>query len=1324
MKRIAIAAAACAVAVSVGAFDASGLQREIDAAAQAGGGTVTVPKGTWETGPIALKSGVTLHLDSGAILLGSTDVAVYKAAGLTALIHTVGATNVAIEGEGTIDGRGGLFTSQSRPHLVNFWNCRNVRVEGVTLRCGGSWTLNPLRCDGVTIRNVKIWSHVNHCNDGMDISSSNVLIENCDVDADDDALVFKTPAPDVKVENVKVRNCRLASSCNAIKFGTESHGTLRNVDIRDCTIVPPSAQGRFDWRRNTPGVTDYLVGLAGIAVECVDGESLENVTISGIWMDGYQTPIFVRFGRRRESRNGNPACLRNVLIENVKATGVARSRIACSITGVPGLRPSGITLRNIELAFPGGGTATDIATPVPEVERSYPENRMFNAMPLPAYAFYVRHADGVRLENVKAIHEGDEERPAVVIDDAEVDIDASCRFQAPNGGADAVVRFSGDGAERMDAYWKSLDRGDSYFMQAKGAADAPLVVVLGASRDARPDIALGECRVHGWSLLAPFARNVKGVLAAIGKAKGRSGLVFLKGDGPFASLALELLAASPKTFAAVSAVSPTSCPSGLERVKGVDVDIVVAARNSKAAAGFAAYNALSAEADRVEPDVMVVTMRDGVAPAAHRFTGSDIDFPRQARPLTLRRESGQVRISVTKLANVSFQKPAFRRFAQCVEMQAKPPLRLILAGDSTMQHRSAGSKAGSWGEALEEHLNSGVEIVNCARGGKSTRTFRPDWETNVVPRIRRGDWVFIQFGHNDMSKASDPKIDRQTDPDTEYANNLRRFVADVRLKGGSPVLVTSISLYLYGRSNRKWMGRNPLSRWVESMKRLAAESGTPLVDLNAATFAAVRDAGAAEAEKWYMISEDGKDWAHPTKAGAAHYARLFVDEVYRTASPVAALLRPADRRTARVTVDWRAKSVRAEGAQVEDVTFSLDDAKQPVARFRYVPGNPAARLILSAPGIPARNWFVLNSGERLGKWLDEELTKGLDLGVQPAGIVEIGKKGGKPPSRKIPEEWRKMLVQVKSSLDGTMQPCWFWAPEKACSSPVPLVVGLHTWSADYTWINHYATVLKYAKGHGWAMVGPNFRGPNSTPAGCGSDLAVQDIVDAVEYAKGRVKIDAKRIYIVGGSGGGHITLLMAGRHPEIWAGCAAFCPITDVARWHADSLLDHPGRGKQYAQMLEKACGGVPADRPEEYRHRSPLTWISRAADAGVPCYIVTGIHDGWTGSVPVGHSFRAFNALADAKDRVPEDAIAEIESSQKVPEALAYRGPADPFYSERLRIHFRRTSRNVRFTLFEGGHGGNYAAGLDFLSRQVKGRPADFTLPDSGKGGEEALGK
>ena len=309
-------------------------------------------------------------------------------------------------------------------------------------------------------------------------------------------------------------------------------------------------------------------------------------------------------------------------------------------------------------------------------------------------------------------------------------------------------------------------------------------------------------------------------------------------------------------------------------------------------------------------------------------------------------------------------------------------------------------------------------------------------------------------------------------------------------------------------------------------------------------------------------------------------------------------------------------------------------------------------------------------------------------------------------------EWAALRVDVRSSRDGTLQPCYFWAPERAKSAPVPLVVGLHTWSGDIGRYSNYKPVLAEARRRGWAFVGPNFRGSNDTPAGCGSDLAVQDIVDAVGYAKSRVRIDSRRVYIIGGSGGGHMTLLMLGRHPEVFAAGAAFCPITDLARWHADSRLKHPGRDPAYADMMEAACGGTPAERPEAYAARSPLTWLEAARDAGVPAYVATGIHDGWIGSVPVGHAIRAYNALCRPGDGIGEDVIARVEAQRDLPDGFDCGDLRDPFYSERKRVRLRRTSGNVRLTLFDSGHDICYPAGFDFLARQTKGRPVDWTVP------------
>ena len=856
------------------AFDVANLQKTIDETSAKGGGTVVVPAGTWETGPIALKSNVTLHLDKGATLLGDPDPAVYRKAGLGALVHTEKAENVAIEGEGVLDGRGGMMPSgASRPHLVNFRDCRNVRVEGVTLRCGGSWTLNPLRCDGVTIRGVKIWSHVNHCEDGIDISSKNVLIEDCEVDSDDDALVFKTPTPDVEVENVTVRNCRRRSSCNAIKFGTESHGLMRNVKVSGCTISAPSAQGRFDWRRASQGIDDYLTGLAGIAIECVDGETLENIEVRDIRMTGMQTPIFVRLGRRNAPRQGRQVCLRNILIENV--SGRAESRIACSITGVPGLRPQGVTLRNVKLAFPGGGTAEDAAATVPEMEKTYPDAHMFHGLPLPAYGFYIRHADGVRLENVTLETLSPDARPALVIDDADVVTDI----------ADVRRTDGSSAADRERRLWDSLAREDGYFSlpSSKPGVRPPLCVCLGAVRGKPQTGALAECRRRGWAMLAPFAADAKGVLAAIDAVKDRidGSRVFLKGDGAMASVALAALAAAPGRFAGVSAVMPLDGVKGLEKAKGTPVDITSALKNGRVKHALKAFGDVAGPV--VPSEVSAAICERAAVPAGARFSGRHDDFPQKVRPLAYQVESGGSRLSITDTSGVSMFAPSFSWFARLPPRRTDGgKRRLILVGDSTLQRRSAGDKAGSWGEALKDDLAKDVEIVNCAIGGRSTKTYMPEWLTNTVNRIRPGDWVLIQFGHNDMSKASDPKVDRQTDPDTTYMNNLLRFVADVRYRGGQPLLVSSITLYLYNKDPGKWPDRNPLGRWVAAMGRVAREHRVPFVDLNAVTLAAVRDAGSAVSSKWYMFSENGKDWAHPTRLGAKTIAKLFVGELRRT----------------------------------------------------------------------------------------------------------------------------------------------------------------------------------------------------------------------------------------------------------------------------------------------------------------------------------------------------------------------------------------------------------------------------------------------------------
>jgi pimeloyl-ACP methyl ester carboxylesterase len=307
------------------------------------------------------------------------------------------------------------------------------------------------------------------------------------------------------------------------------------------------------------------------------------------------------------------------------------------------------------------------------------------------------------------------------------------------------------------------------------------------------------------------------------------------------------------------------------------------------------------------------------------------------------------------------------------------------------------------------------------------------------------------------------------------------------------------------------------------------------------------------------------------------------------------------------------------------------------------------------------------------------------------------------PKAQGPQKATPHQVEITSSKDGSAQRAVWWRPDTAAKGaegpPVPLLVFLHSWSGS---IEQGPPWIAQAKKMGWALVAPDFRGPNRRPEACASDLAVQDVLDAVEHARREARIDETRIYLVGGSGGGHMALMMAARAPQVWAGVSSWCPITDIAAWHAESSA----RKNNYARMMEQSCGGPPGPATEaEYRRRSPLFHL--AAAKGVPIDISTGIHDGHTGSVPVSHTLRAFNALAAEEHLLPD--IASLVRDRGIPEGLRSEKQDDP---ERAKaVLFRRVSGNARVTLFEGGHDSEPTAAVLWLSRQRKGTPADWSL-------------
>ena len=398
------------------------IQNAVEQCAQNGGGTVYLPAGTWLTGTIYLKSHITLWLDSGCVLLGSKEKKdygrPYKAAdaegstfSVWAIVAGKNLEHVAIRGRGTIDGQGSNFRYKegARPKNLYLDGCRDVLIEGLRLRNAGSWMQHYRDCDRLTIRDISVFNHVGYNNDGLNIDSCrDVSIVGCVVDSDDDGIVMKSLSR-TPCENITISDCIVSSHCNSIKMGTESGGGFQNIAVTNCTICSPR-YSKVTYGRQR--------GLAGVALEIVDGGTLERVAISNLTIKGVTVPIFMRLGNRaRLYEKDQPAPgigkFRNVIVSNIVATEC--SPIGCSITGLPGHPIENVTLSNIHLSFEGTGTKEDAARDIPEKPESYPESTMFGT--LPAYGFFCRHVEGLKFQNVRPGTSAADYRHAMVLND-------------------------------------------------------------------------------------------------------------------------------------------------------------------------------------------------------------------------------------------------------------------------------------------------------------------------------------------------------------------------------------------------------------------------------------------------------------------------------------------------------------------------------------------------------------------------------------------------------------------------------------------------------------------------------------------------------------------------------------------------------------------------------------------------------------------------------------------------------------------------------------------------------------------------------------------
>ena len=442
-------------------LDSPAINRAIESCAQAGGGTVYVPPGTYLCGSIRMKSNIHLHIDAGAIILGAPqemnayDLAepfagtAYQDGGHTyfhnSLIWGEGLTNVWITGLGLING-GGLTRSDKDvgkgpiglgDKAIALRRCRNVLIRDITIFHGGHFAIIVTGCDNMTIDNVTIDTN----RDGLDLDCCrNTVVSNCRINSpDDDGLCPKSSygLGEARItENMTIVNCQVSGfeegtlldgrmipsrrRTGRIKFGTESNGGFRNITVANCTFRQ----------------------CRGLALEEVDGGILENITIDNItMMDVADYPIFIRLGRRNREPDGTKVgALRNVLISNVIATGID-SRSGVQIMGLPGYDIEGVRLQNIRLQFTGGGTEADAKRHPPELEKDYPEPKRFGVMP--AYGLFARHVRDLEIADFRVGFDKEDLRPSMVcvdVDDLEID-----NYKAQVARKVPAARFDGVG---------------------------------------------------------------------------------------------------------------------------------------------------------------------------------------------------------------------------------------------------------------------------------------------------------------------------------------------------------------------------------------------------------------------------------------------------------------------------------------------------------------------------------------------------------------------------------------------------------------------------------------------------------------------------------------------------------------------------------------------------------------------------------------------------------------------------------------------------------------------------------------------------------------
>ncbi len=433
-------------------LNTSAIQTLIDKVSKRGGGQIIFGHGDYLTGNLMLKSNVELYLQKGAVIMGSTNPHDYQALetkaaegdnhrsdnSKLALILAHKCQNIAIKGEGMIDGQGlylalaidslhhigevvdpnynerRMRTKETmRPKLFFMSECEDINIEGVYLRNSACWGLTFDLCRNLTIDRIDLLNRAYWNNDGIDVTDSyNVRITNCNINTADDGICLKSYHDNACNDQIYIADCTIRSSASAMKFGTASWGGFKNVTIERIKI--------WDTYRSA------------IAIESVDGGHIENIVVRDIEAYNTGNALFVRLGHRSGDA---PGTVKNIHFSRMyveipfgrpdleydlrgPALDYFHNPNPAPITGISGHNVENVVLEDIEIVYPGRASKSMAYTPlyrldyIDEKADRYPEFSMFGE--LPTWGFYVKNVDGIRMDNVTLRLKDSDFRPAFI----------------------------------------------------------------------------------------------------------------------------------------------------------------------------------------------------------------------------------------------------------------------------------------------------------------------------------------------------------------------------------------------------------------------------------------------------------------------------------------------------------------------------------------------------------------------------------------------------------------------------------------------------------------------------------------------------------------------------------------------------------------------------------------------------------------------------------------------------------------------------------------------------------------------------------------------